>query len=192
MTKKIKKTDKDLKFSKPTKVTKKARPPKVELVTFTMRATIPTAMYANLLPEITVKAKTLDKAVAFVMPTIEDLIKKYQEDPRDGRPAKMFRQDFPLPDPKVEVIDLSKTVGTPATAPTIPVKAPVTGAPTAPTPLHTPVYEKAKSAVVNAMSIEALEMIKNQIGVSVKLTDTEKKALLEAVVPAREVELNNK
>ena len=174
------------------KEVKKMNTPKVELVTFTMRATIPTAMYANLLPEITVKAKTLDEAVAFVMPAIEDLIKKYQEDSRDGRPAKMFRQDFPLPDPKVEVVDLSKTVGTPATAPIIPEKVPVTGAPTAPTPLHTPAYEKAKSAVVNAMSIEALEVIKNQIGVSVKLTDTEKKTLLETVVPAREVELNNK
>jgi len=172
------------KIVKEKKVVVKVPTPKVELVTFTMRATIPTAMYANLLPEITVKAKTLDEAVAFVMPTIEDLIKKYQEDSRDGRPAKMFRQDFPLPAPKVEVIDMSKTTGT------VPTNT-VTVTPTA-TPLHTPAYEKAKSAVVSAMSIEALEVIKNQIGVSVKLTDTEKKALLEAVVPAREVELNNK
>jgi len=47
------------------------------LVKYTLKAIIPTGPYANIQPEITVEAITLEEAHKFVMPYIDGLFKEY-------------------------------------------------------------------------------------------------------------------
>jgi len=50
-----------------------------KLINFTMKAVIPTGAYANLQPEITVEAQTLQEAHEYVMPYIEHMYQTYTD-----------------------------------------------------------------------------------------------------------------
>ena len=76
-------------------VVKKAvavKKPNATLVSYSIKATIPVGSFANIIPEITVNAKTLEDAAAFVLPYIESLFDMYAEDSRDGRKIKFLNK----------------------------------------------------------------------------------------------------
>lgn len=66
--------------------------PQATLVSYSIKATIPVGSFANIIPEITVNAKTLEDAAAFVLPYIESLFDMYAEDSRDGRKIKFLNK----------------------------------------------------------------------------------------------------
>lgn len=58
-------------------VTKKEKVDKVELVSYSIKMTIPTAAYANIQPEIIVKASTIEQAHDYIAPHMNRLWKEY-------------------------------------------------------------------------------------------------------------------
>lgn len=119
-------------------------------LTYSIKATIPTGPYANIIPEITIEADTLDEASALVLPHIELLYMKYLNYTERRQPQ---------------------------TQPVVAIKPPVVNVGTV---IENPVstaFEKAKTAVETCRSTEALSMIIEQIKKSVKLTDKEKDAM---------------
>lgn len=60
--------------------TKQSRLPP-QLQSFTVKATIPTGSYANIQPEITVSAYSMDEAEAFVMPHIQKMFNEFSDAP---------------------------------------------------------------------------------------------------------------
>jgi hypothetical protein len=136
----------------------KSKAKNVKLIRYSVKAIIPTGAYANIQPEIVVEADSLISAEAFVFPYIEKLFAKYRESPT----------------PIISVNMPSTTTSTwnhtgyvkndpPAEKPT--------------TPNMSQSFNRASQAVTSCMSLEALELIKNQITKSVKLTENEKTAL---------------
>ena len=174
---------------------KKVVVPKYELLTFSVKATIPTQMYGNIMPEIVIKAKTIEDARAVVLPAIESLYVAYCEKPRDGSVVSfMNKASVTSVEKKVEVPPATKPA-TPATAPVAPV-APKTITPATPAPAEdnfeadenapkSPAYEKASGAIKNSMSLDALNLIEGQIQKSEKLSAEEKPMLLTEVLKKR-------
>jgi len=195
-------TPKVEKVEKPVKEKKvKVVIPKYELVSFSIKATIPTQMYGNMMPEIVIKAKTIEDAKAIAMPAIEEIYIKYCEKPRDGStPAFMSKASVTAEERKVTpttIAPVAPVAPAPAkltpqggTAPSVPVTPPAP-APVAPTAENTedvaktPAYEKAEKAISGAMSLDALNLIEDQIQKSVKLTAEEKPMLLTLVLKKR-------
>jgi len=197
--KKIDSSVKVLKVKTPTKPKKenlvpKVVAPKYTLVTFSVKATIPTQMYGNIMPEIVVTAKTIEDAKAIVMPAIEGLYVAYAEKNRDGSAVSFMS--------KANVTVTEKIVPQHVPAPAV-VNTPaptVMGAP-APAKVQTPAqasvealandlaksvaYTKAENAIKNSTSLEAINMIEDQIQKSVKLTADEKPMLLTEVLKKR-------
>lgn len=160
------------------KKTNKVKTPKVKLVTYTVKAIIPTGAYANIQPEIVVQAETLEQAERAVMPHIEALFAKY----REGVPYTPVTIT-PIPTgpmtPKVYVGDDTSTTTTSSTTAV------------APEIIFTVPFIRAKSAIDNCASIEALGLIENQIKISPKLVESEKPELLK-LVAVKLQELNGK
>ena len=71
-TAKIKK-EKKVKVSKP----QGEQNPKVELISYSMKMTIPTGQYANIQPEIVVRAGTVEEAHDYIAPHFNKLWKEY-------------------------------------------------------------------------------------------------------------------
>jgi len=176
------------------------RVPKYELVTFGIKATIPTQQYGNIMPEIIIKAKTIEDASAVLLPVIEKLYVTYSEKPRDGGSVPfMSRASVTVEEKKVEV---PKPV---AKAPEIKkegVLAKAAEAPKAPeapkaTPVQTaeeladdlndrsPAFIKARTAVRSSTSLDALNLIEEQVQRSVKLSADEKPELLTEILKKR-------
>jgi hypothetical protein len=143
--------------------------PIVKLIRYSVKAVIPTGAYANIQPEIVVEADTLEAAEKFVMPYMEKIFAKY----REPQAVSALSQSVPVPEVKTTV--------TTASAVTPPAKKPTT-------PNTTVSFTRAFRAVTSCMTVEALDLIKNQIIKSVKLTDSEK-AELAIVVEAKLSEL---
>jgi len=172
----------------------------IKLVSYTVRATIPTMMYGNIQPEITVEARTMEDAKLAVFPHIEELYQTYCEEPRDGRkPAFMSRASVTATErivPQTPVAPAQKTapVEVPGKQTTPPTPQAIAQAPEEPkTELDafaedlkkSPAYTKAEGAIKGAMSLDALNLIENQIQASVKLTKEEKPSLLTEVLKKR-------
>lgn len=182
------------KVSQPKKVVGK---PTVKLISFSVKATIPTQAYGNLMPEITVEADSIDEASNAVMPVIEEMFVKYMEDPRDGRLPKFLpkvteteKKVDPMPNvargPQTTVGDkLNPPVNQqPASAPVAPEQSKtVAGAPA--TAETTVAFQKAEVAVKTAASREALDLTETRIKESVKLNDQEKGSLYELILVRR-------
>lgn len=182
----------------------------VELLSYSMKAVIPTQQYGNVQPEIIVKAPTIEEARKFIEPIMEEIYQKYAEATPDGRTPKFFKK------PEVQVVE--KIVTTPAgigIGPTVnPTPAvtetPITRAqegwapapPTpawqkeetanvpfddthAPDPLNSPQYLKGVGMIEGAMTNDALNLIEPRVKDSVKLNPQEKSALLELVLKKR-------
>jgi len=192
---------------------KKEVVPKYKLVTFGMKATIPTQMYGNIMPEIVIKAKNIEEAKAILMPAIESLYIAYCEKPRDGSSLPFMSRssitveekkvEVPKPVVKAPVIEkeekkegvLGSTSPTPKgpTGPTTP--SPTPKGPTGPEQSaqeladdlsnKSPAFIKARTAITGSTSLDALGLIEDQIQKSVKLTAEEKPILLTEVLKKR-------
>lgn len=164
----------------------------VKLVSYTMKAVIPTMMYGNIAPEITVEARTIEEASRACLAHIEDLYRNYAEDGRDGRPAKFLQKASVVE--TVRSTEPKKVESNPPSTPPQTVVSP-DPSPKKEEPIETPLAEKsapflkAEKAVAGAMSLDALGLIEDQIQKSTKLSVEEKPLLLEAVLKKRK-ELN--
>jgi len=126
--------------------------PKVTLISYAMKMVIPTGNYANIQPEIVVKAGTVEEAHDYIAPHMNKLWKEYY--------MVGERRPEPVTPPKTQ-----------------PVAQPVIEA----TPVSSVAFIKATQAVQSCLSIEALKLIDNQIAKSVKLTEEDKKDLAPLV-----------
>jgi len=161
--------------------------PAVELVSFSVRATIPVMVFGNISPEIVVKAQNIEDAKAYALPIIENLFEKYCESPRDGSPKPSFVS-------KANVVATEKVVpqDTPKVEPEVvepgqfPVSAMNTNAIAPATPVEdeqpryatSAAYARAKNAIESAQTLEAINTIMGQIEASIKLTPEEKPMLM--------------
>jgi len=178
------------------KVVKKAvkKPRKVTLLSYSMRMVIPTGDYANIQPEIIVKAGSADEAHAFIAPHMNKLWKEYYNISK--------RKVVPVVKPVVKPVAPTPTPVVTPVAPT-PVVTPVAPTVTAPTepevavvavveepsPVSSVALAKATQAIQSCLSIDAFNMIVHQIKVSTKLTE-EDKLSLGGVLMEKEEELN--
>jgi hypothetical protein len=141
----------------------KEKKPKVELVTYTVKAIIPCGMYANIQPEVTVKAKTLEEAERAVMPHIEKLFAKY----RDGNGT-------PPPEKPVVGTILATSENKPTFVPDTTNGVVVPTAPEQPKVVLAAPFERAKQRIEGCVTIEALNLVTQQVKKSEKLTEQEK------------------
>lgn len=170
---------------------KKPKAPKFKLVSYTVKAIIPTGMYANIQPEVTVEAESMEVAERAVMGHIEALFAKYRVDgpqapqtPRPVAPAPVApvapKQEAPKAEtPKPQAPVAPAPAPTAPTGPTAPVQAPA--APQGATIVMNAPFLKAKSAIESCTSHDALKLVSDQIEKSVKLIDTEKVELKKMV-----------
>lgn len=131
------------------KPTKKVTKP--NLVTFTLKAVIPTGSYANIQPEFTVEATTIEEARAVVEPHIEYMYKKYLN--YTERVNQMQHS----------------VAATPVVTPNI--------APVVADDVVSEAFTFAENALKDAASEQAFTLIQNRIKVSTKLTEEEKQKL---------------
>lgn len=139
--------------------------PKVELVSYSMKMVIPTGQYANIQPEIIVKAGTVEIAHDFIAPHMNKLWKEYfMINERRVQQAVSNTIETVLPPQKV-----------------VETKSPVASV----------AFEKATQAIKSCLSSKALELIKSQVEKSVKLTENDKVELMKLSV-AKATELREK
>lgn len=154
----------------------------VRLISFTVGATIPTMMYGNIIPSITVEAPTIEEAKAFALPVIEELYANYAEAQNGQFPKFMNKSKVTVEE---KTVDVSPTVKKnylekdPPGQPTSDLEPIQMGV------VKTPAYEKASNAVKNSMSMDALNLIEDQIQKSEKLSAQEKPMLLTEVLKKR-------
>ena len=147
-----------------------------EMVSYSMRMVIPTGDFANIQPEIIVKAGSMEEAHHFIAPHMNKLWKEYFNiSKRKVEPVKK-------PVPVVPV--------TPAPQPVQPTPI-VTSVVEEPSPVSSVALTKATQAIQSCLSLEALELIINQVKVSVKLTE-ENKISLAGVIMEKENDLKIK
>ncbi len=140
---------------------KVVKTPAVKLVSYSMRMVIPTGNYANIQPEIIVQAGTVEDAHNYIAPHMNKLWKEY------------YLISERRPEPKKVVVTPAPVVETPApVAPVIETKVVE-----APAPATSVAFAKAQQAIMSATSLDALDLIRERIEVSVKLTDEDKVAL---------------
>ena len=160
---------------------------------------IPTVQFGNIQPEIIVKANSVDEAHDFIVPHMNKLWKEYYL--VDGKRPKAQAPTAPV-----------KTTVTPVTTTYIPLQGatgdliPPKNTPSVPNPslitsdqIDNPVTSpvssvalvKATQAIESCMSLDALKLIINQVKISVKLTEDDKKSL-EPLLAEKEIELNGK
>lgn len=176
-----KKDQKVITVKPPKKVTeKKPKAPKFKLVSYTVKAIIPTGMYANIQPEVTVEAESMEVAERAVMGHIEALFAKYRVDgpqaPQTPRPVAPAPVVTPQTKAPVQAPQAPKAEDKPA-----PVQEAVAPAPEAPSIVMSEPYKRAKGAIESCMSHDALKLVSDQIEKSVKLIDTEKVELKKLV-----------
>ena len=150
-----------------------------EMISYGMKMTIPTGQYANIIPEIVVKAGTPDEAHKYIAPHMNKLWKEYfmisERKPEVVKPVAP-KPPVVTPTPVVEVA--------PVVTPEV-ESEPVRDE----SPVADVALVKATQAIQSCLSTEALDLIIRQIGVSTKLTDENKKSLLP-IVEAKSTELN--
>ena len=143
-----------MKKATPVKNKKEKKATPVSMVSYSIKMVIPTGAYANIQPEIVVKAGDMETAHAFIAPHINKLWKEYYM--------------------------VSERVSQPATKPV--ERAPESQKMTAtavstPSPASSVALNKATQAIASCMSKEALDLISTQVEKSVKLTDEDKVTL---------------
>lgn len=144
----------------------KIKTDKVKLISYEVKMVIPVAQFSNIQPCITVQAPSIEEAEAYVAPHLNKLWKEYfMVNERRNEVAPTIT----VPTPPVS----SGTSAVPTETVTMPTEAP---------PSSNVAVIKATQAIESCMSLEALDLIKNQIELSVKLAKEEKPALRAKVV----------
>ncbi len=146
--------------------------PKFKLISYTMKAVIPTGQYANIQPEVTVRAATIEQAERAVMPYIESLFARY----RDGG-IKNIEPVRPVvapvtpqaPKPTPVPVEAPKAPITPVAVASAPIPATISSA-----IIMTVPFTRAKGALESCTSLAALNLVSEQIEKSTKLIDSEK------------------
>ena len=140
---------------------------KVKMVSYSIKMVIPTGAYANIQPEIVVKAGTVEEAHDYIAPHLNKLWKEY------------FMCSERRPEPVITHVNPN-------------CKDPKTCEPHGENgPVTTVAFTKASQAITSCLSLEALELISKQIGASVKLTPADKEVLVKQVA-TKFIELNQK
>ena len=149
---------------------KKIVAPKVTMVEYSMKMTIPTGLYANVQPEIRVKALSPDDALNYIAPHMNKMWKEYfMVNERVSQPAPVAIKAEKKP--AIAVVKPIEAVKAPVAAP---VEIP-------PAPSSNASVIKANNVINSCKSLEALEMIRNQVEISVKIEEEEKPALLKKI-----------
>lgn len=157
--------------------------PAAKFVRYSIKAVIPTQQYGNIQPEIVVEAPTLADARAFAEPAIEEIYQKYGTVTTDGVMPKFFN--------KAVVTEVEKKVDTtpaPVTSQNIPdhMKPQATAAAPAGEEVQRSIpFQRANDAILNCVTLEALDVTENQIKNSVKLGDDEKSVLYTFILQKR-------
>jgi len=148
---------------------KKATPkPKVEMISYSIKMVIPTGDYANIQPEIVVKAGNPEEAHAYMAPHMNKLWKEYfQISKRTVKPEVKPNPVNPVPPQAPENKTAPEPVQTPAMEQS---------------PVSSVALTKATQAIESCMSMDALNLIIQQIKASVKLTEDDKITLAGLVM----------
>jgi len=159
---------------------------KTELLSYTIKAIIPTGAYANIQPEIIVMADSLEEAEAYVIPHINKLFRDFLNKSERRDEIKVQEPTLVTATGAAYVKDVSGTY------PRIP-KANFN--PETQESHYTadvsPAFIKAEQAINSCLSNEALDVIQKQIEKSVKLSENEK-VMLTKLSAIRFGELNIK
>lgn len=178
---------------------KAVKKPKFKLISYTLKAVIPVGQYANIQPEVTVQALSIEAAERAVMPYIETLFAKYRDggvQPVVARPVTPVTSVAPVaPGAPKPVATVSSTAPKPLTPPDITPDFKGYTKPGEPTktdiPLTVP-FNRAKGAIESCTSSDALKLVSDQVEKSVKLIDTEKVELKRLVTTKLEQLNGNK
>ncbi len=156
---------------------KRTKMPKFKLISYTMKAVIPTGQYANIQPELTVEAESIEQAERAVMPYIESLFARYREAgvlPIQAplRPVATPQNTPVAPKPVAPVVPVAPVAKAPVTPAPAPVVAPAPVAPAA--IVMTVPFSRAKQALESCTSLAALKLVSDQVEKSTKLVEAEK------------------
>jgi len=162
----------------PKLVLKKKQPvkPTVKMIEYSIKMVIPTGQYANIQPEIKVMAQTPEEAHDYIAPHMNKIWKEYfmvNDRVNVEAPKPVSKPVAPAVNPVGPDTSGSAPIQTPA-APVIPVVES--------SPASNVAVIKAMQAINSCASLEALELIKNQVELSVKLAKEEKPALRDAII----------
>ena len=142
--------------------------PTVTMLEYSIKMTIPTGQYANIQPQITVTASTPEEALNYIAPHMNRMWKDY------------FMVNERVTQEAPKVCPVEPYMVNPDTRP------PITAGPTGPASEASPTSNvaviKATQAIESCMSLEALDLIKNQVELSVKLSKEEKPKLRMMIV----------
>lgn len=170
--KKVTKTEGQVEAPKETK-------PKIKLISYSVKMVIPTGAYANVQPEITVKAPSVEEADKFIAPHLARLWREYylvNERPQ----APVAKAQVPQYPPVQTNPTSTATNATPSVSEgSVPLNNPVEAV----------ALNKATQAIEGCKTIEALDMISGQIKKSTKLSDPEKDKLYVLLIN-KQKELN--
>ena len=155
-----------------TKKEKKVVKPAVTMISYSIKMTIPTGQFANIIPEIVVNAGSPEEAEAYIAPHMNKLWKEY------------FMCGERRPEPTV-----AKPVASVVEKPVVPVTPTTTPVP--PPPASSVAFTKASQAITSCLGNDALDLITEQIKKSVKLTPEDKDKLMVLVLN-KVKELNKK
>lgn len=153
---------------------------KIEMISYAMKMVIPTGNYANIQPEIIVKAGTPEEALEYIAPHMNKLWKAYflcgekKSGPADSTVKPVV---------SLNVAQASANVSQAV------AKAP--SKETTPSPVASVAYEKATQAVMSCLSLDALALIEKQVKESVKLEPGDKIRLFK-LCDERKEQLNAK
>ena len=149
----------------------------VELVSYAIKMVIPTGQYANIQPEIIVKSSNLEDAHAYCAGHMNKLWKEYF----------LINERRPEPEPvKASVTPKAESIA--ETNKPEPVAEPVIAPPSSSVSLL-----KATQAIKSCLSLQALDLIANQVEISVKLTNEDKTQLMPLLEEKyNELKLNGK
>lgn len=167
--------------------------PKVKLITYTLKAVIPTGQYANVQPELTVQASSLEEANAYLAPHLEKLHKDYFMYLERPKPIEVKKTDhFDKPQTFVEnkrTQSVLPTLAVPTNEDSLEDLVDYLGNDIPASEYISEPFRKAKDAINACKNMEAIKMIGDKIDKSVKLKEEEKKMLL-TIYNDKLIELN--
>lgn len=161
----------------PTPVIKKVRmkktKPLVEMISYSIEMTIPTGQYANIKPQIVVKAGNVEDAHNFIAPHMNKLWKEYYlVNERRPEPVKV-----PVANPVIDKSTITETKPSGVEMIINTFGGKVIEDEIQP-PASSVALVKATQAIESCLSLDALELIQQQIIKSVKLTEQDKESLM--------------